>query len=274
MKYLFGINKREGIDTIKSFALRNISDGRKTKLDGLLIKNKQLKRKKTVPYFVAHIGICLTPIGVVGVLAMLCAEDGFQYALERIPWAFYFIMVSLVIGPILLSFYFIRNAKAKKDPEILNCSAAIGDAISDSCTELDIPENCQKMDVFYAAVKENKKGKEIIKKFSFNSCVNKEMYVFVENDYLCFANNYFVAGIPLESIVEIKEIHRPISLRKWNKKEEISSGKYLKYLIYAPRQGVRSAKRYYVVNILFGSKNYYFYLPNYEIDSFKKLIGQ
>ena len=103
------------------------------------------------------------------------------------------------------------------------------------------------------------------------------MYIFIENECLCFANNSFVAGVPLNSVREISEINKIMPLPQWNKSESFKFDKYKQYNIYTNQSGQPGLiwiKQYYSINLLINGEEYYFYLPNYEIGSFKELIGK
>ena len=274
MKYLFGFNKKKNSNTIVKFTLRRTSEDKETEFDNLSAEGKQLQRKKTIPSWVAYVALILMPLGVLFVVGMLFAKDGFQHALQDRGWMFFMGIGLFIIGLSLYLIFRIKNKKADADSDVQAYVQKVEKTLKESRFELDIPETSIKMDVIFAIVKENKNGEEKIDQMSLIQYINQEMYIFVENECLCFADNSFVAGVPLNSVGEISEINKRMPLPKWNKSENFRSDKYKQYKIYTNQSGLIWIKQYYSINLLINGEEYYFYLPNYEIGSFKKLIGK
>lgn len=274
MKYLFGFNKKKNSNTIVKFTLRRTSEDKETEFDNLSAEGKQLQRKKTIPSWVAYVALILMPLGVLFVVGMLFAKDGFQHALQDRGWMFFMGIGLFIIGLSLYLIFRIKNKKADADSDVQAYVQKVEKTLKESRFELDIPETSIKMDVIFAIVKENKNGEEKIDQMSLIQYINQEMYIFIENECLCFADNSFVAGVPLNSVGEISEINKRMPLPKWNKSENFRSDKYKQYKIYTNQSGLIWIKQYYSINLLINGEEYYFYLPNYEIGSFKKLIGK
>lgn len=274
MKYLFGVNKKKNSNNIERFTLRRVSGGKETEIDNLSAEGKQLEKEKTIPSWVASIAMFLMPLGGLCIVGLLLAKDGFQHALQDRGWMFFMGIGLFVIGLVLYLVYKIKNKNVETDSDVQTYVQKVENTIKESRFELDIPETSIKMDVIFAAVKENKNGEEKIDHMVLAEYINLEINVFIENDYLCFADNLFVAGVPLDSIGEISEINKRMQLPQWNKSESFKSDKYKQYEIYNNQYGFIWIKKYYNIPLLINGEEYYFYLPNYEISTFKELIAQ
>ena len=274
MKYLFGFNKKKTSSTIERFALRRIADDQEAKLDDLSSEGKQLQKKKTIPSWVAYVALLMMPFGVLFAVTFLFAKDGFQHALQDRGWMFYLGIGLFVVGLSLYIVCRIKNRKFDSDSDVEAYVRKAESTVEELRFELGIPDTSIEMDVIFAAVKEDKNGEEKIDRMPFIQYVNQELDVFVEKGYLCFADNTLVAGVPLDAVGEINEIDKRMPLPQWNKSEDYKSDKYKQYKIDRNQSGLIWIKQYYSVNLTIDGEQYYFYLPNYEIGSFKELIGK
>lgn len=140
--------------------------------------------------------------------------------------------------------------------------------------ELDIPSNASKVDVLTFQY-EYKNGKVIPKTYGLQATpfLNTDVKMFVSGDALCINDVENVYTVPISEIKGITEVGSRISLPMWNKEESPKSEKYRAYKLTPNTLGGVSFKPYYIMEIEHEGELYGLYLPSYEIDEIKKLIG-
>lgn len=275
MKYFFGVSKKTNLRSSDKFIVRTTSDETNREYDNIISEGKVLKSKKIVPSWLIHFAIIALLFGSMLIFGMLQAKDGFINALNSRGWLFYLGIVFVIAGASILIIAYVKNKKARNDVDILNYASKTESFINKACLELNIPLDSPKIDVVFALVKENKKRIESIDKWSLLQYMNTEMFIFIEENFLCFGDHTVVIKIPLSSIKNIEEVTKKLALPKWNKNEDIHSEKYKQYKIKLnSNMNLLYVKPYYKVVLDIDGESYYFFVPNYDIEIFKEVLNR
>lgn len=273
MKNLFGIFRKTNDSNFKKFVIKELSKETTEKIDNLSNEKQKLKKKKTPPNWLAYIYFPAGAFGLILVSAMLVAKDGFLAALENRGFIFY-IGIALIVFAIATFIYcHITSKKLAKDPEVEAYNESVIKITKECDTELEIPDTAVSFDVLMTLLKINKKGKEVLDQMSLLQYINQNVYIFVQDEMLCFADNIMVIGIPVNGIKAIKKIKKRMVLPQWNKEETIKSPTYKEYKMTMNDAGLVWMKHYYEISCDINGEEYYFLIPCYEKDAFLKTIG-
>lgn len=270
MKYLFGARKDNTLNADK-FKTRQADEEKIKEIDNVSNEMGEKEKKATIPAWVTFTSYFAVIIGITIIFRMIHPIEDFKTAYENAGWLLY-------LGCALVLYFFAviiiaksKQEKLKEDPNYKQMEEKATSIMNDSREELNIPIEAIKIDTLCCIVKD-KKDKEVIVKKGIIKFVNFENSVFIENDNLCFSDNYFVIAVPLSSIQNIEFVKERIYLPYWNKEEAFNSEKYKPYKL-SPYNGLITVKNYYKVYLSIEGEDYYFNIPNYDIAEFKRLIN-
>ena len=272
MKNIFGIFKKPEDNNFSKFVLRKLSDENADKAENLSNEGDDLSKKKVPPKWLYLVSVVAIGFGLLFVVLMFFAKDGFVYALQTRVYFFYIGIGLFVVGLIIQIIVRIKNKKFNSDPEVEDYATRVDVAVKECEFELNIPETATKMDILFVVLKKNKKGEEKLSLIGLVQYINQELKVFIENDLLCFADSYMVLGIPLNSVKGIKTINKKIPLPQWNKPEMFNSPAYKQYKLYTNTSGFIWNKPYYEVDFNIDGEDYCLFLPCYEKEAFLRLF--
>lgn len=230
--------------------------------------------KGSLPYYLRIIKSIFFLIGIICVSSLLLAifDKSLNTVYANAPFTFYLGGISLLI---VLVLYIIEKNKSNQlinSEDLKNIIDEIGRNVKKYKEILSIPEDARFIDVFGFTYKISKKGKVIINTSSSFKYINTSVWVYVKNDCLCFANVYEEMGIPLTSLIEIRQINKKALVAGWNKEESYRSKHYKKYKI-KNNYRIIIIKPYYSVIINDRLGVFEFYVPCYDIDEIVKLTN-
>jgi len=272
MKNIFGIFKKPEDNNFSKFVLRKLSDENADKAKHLSNEGDDLSKKKVPPQWLSLVSVVAIGFGLLFVVLMFFAKDGFVNALQTRGYFFYIGIGLFLVGLIIQIIVRIKNKKINSDPEVEDYATRVDVAVKECEFELNIPETATKMDILFVVLKKNKKGEEKLSLIGLVQYINQELKVFIENDLLCFADSYMVLGIPLNSVKGIKTINKKIPLPQWNKPETFNSPAYKQYKLHTNTSGFIWNKPYYEVDFNIDGEDYCLFLPCYEKEAFLRLF--
>ncbi len=274
MKNLFGIFKKSNDNNFEKFVIRKLSDYNSEIIDNLSNDGEQLRKEKVPPQWLSYVSAFAIMIGLVFVVSILLAKDGFVSALQTRGYFFYIGIGLFLVGLIVQIIVRVKTKKSNSDPEVEEYVSKVKKAVKECEFELEVPETAASIDILFAALKKNKKGEEKLSQTVLVQYINQELKVFVEKDSICFADDTMVVGIPLDSVKGIKMINKRIPLPQWNKSEPFNGPSYKPYRLYTNQSGFIWCKHYYEIDLDIDNESYYFLIPCYEKDPFLKVIGK
>ena len=262
---------QDGKKPMDEFIDRKLSAETEKKYDEVHLEAEQYS-KKAQPTWLATIGTIVLPIGLLLVIGMFLAKDGFYNALKTRGYIFYIGLALTLFGIGTKVHKFLRTKKLEKDHGVEALSKKADDVLSECYRELNIPEEHEKIDVLFAHYKKNKKGEDRIKSIFLFTHVNMETLWFLEDKHLCIADPTLVLKIPLNAFKRIVRINKKAMVLYWNKDKNINAPEYKEYKLKTNTYGVVFVKPYYSVELCINDKDYHFYIPNYDLKNVLKLL--
>ncbi len=269
MKYLFNFSKKNDNQNFNKFVIKEADKELIEKHDKIFDEGESLSKEKTMNPIVETISLIVFLCALFIVVSFFASKKGFRFTYENNTILFYVSVGIMGVSGIITFISKILKWRASKDPELEHLVFRENESARELEYDLNIKEDAINMDIIFASTKTDKQGIEKITNTSLINFVNMELKVFIEEDKLCFADIEKIIGIPLDSIKSIEEVNKTIALPAWNKDEETLK----KYKLKINGYNMIMIKPYYQVNLLLDNEDYYFYLPSYEIDVFKELIG-
>ena len=102
--------------------------------------------------------------------------------------------------------------------------------------------------------------------------LNSEVYLFIENDKVYFADCGAVIEIPLASFKNIDKANKSVIVPKWNKEVPFNNEKYKEYKVKQNGYGMFYVKPYYSIKLLIDNEDYEMLIPNYDLKEFLKVV--
>lgn len=133
--------------------------------------------------------------------------------------------------------------------------------------QLEIPSVCQKMDIIRTRYWYKKN------KYKVKGVDNVDCVVWIDIDAFKICNLRSILCIPLQSITSVVQVKRKLAFSMWNKEKKPSKDEYKKYFISKRNEFPITIRCFYIITITHDGEEYELHLPNYEIDSFRKLTG-
>ena len=270
MKNLFGINNEE--NNFNKFIVRSASTTSNEKMDELANKGTMIQKKELGPSWLNLVATKSLWLGVLFIVGMLAAKDGFEAALKTRSYLFYIGIVMFVFGLAYTIIAKMKSKKGKNSETVKNFLNEQEDLKKEILNELRIPENSTKIDILFTKVKENKDGKEVAKSMGLFTHLNSEVYLFVENDKVYFADCGAVIEIPLASFKNIDKVNKSVIVPKWNKEVPFNNEKYKEYKVKQNGYGMFYVKPYYSIKLLIDNEDYEMLIPNYDLKEFLKVV--
>jgi hypothetical protein len=210
-------------------------------------------------------------IGVTGIINAL-VDTSLAVAYENAGWLFFASGIGLLIGVVFFVVEKKRQKKMVESDEFQTFTSHIETSILESHTQLGIPEEAQKIDVFgYSYLMKN--GKVKIKTNLMFQYILIEWNAFVQNGNLCFADLHQVISIPLPSIVKIQEVKKRISFSGWNKEINFNKLPYKAFKYIVNDYGTIYVKPYYSIQINDAFGAFEFFIPPHELALIRKWTG-
>ncbi len=199
-------------------------------------------------------------------------EVSLQMAYHNAGWLFYVAGFGLVAGPILWMIERKRQKAFLKTKEFKILEEQIVTSIEESKTQLQIPEESLKIDVFgYSYV--NRNGKIKYKTSLFYRYLNVEWNAYLQKDCLCFADLHQVLSIPIASIVAIHQINKRVSFSGWNKEDAYQKDPYKTFKYGVDDFGTMYVKPHYAVQIRDAFGEFEFLIPPHELATIRAWTG-
>ncbi|MBR3790162.1 MAG: hypothetical protein IKJ86_09245, partial [Clostridia bacterium] len=189
------------------------------------------------------------------------------------PWLYLVCFASVAFTFFSIKYLFPKKKKEIESDEEIKLANDRVAAIENSLeSRLGVSIDAVKVDIFSF----NYKTKDnVFKPFVNGRATNCEFKMFLENDKLCLveiSSGKYV--IPYTSIKSIREEKGNIAFYMWNKEEKYNDEKYKKYKIaYDTHLRMYSVKKYYVVELEVNGEAWGIFVPPYEAETFKRVLG-
>ena len=264
MRNLFTLNIETNEHGFDDFLMRKSEDALKAQYDK---NNKEIAdviKKRFKPLLI--ISIVAYICGTISILIFLKFLDVAGFA--QVSWALYIGIAGLTVFGIFLISALIWRHKFIANPQTQSLDQEQEELLNKIACGLGVPENSSEIDIMFRPYKIiNGKEKYKIKRYA-----NLPMWVFVEDDNLCFADTFGVWAIPLSDISSIMPFPGRAMLSAWNKAEKINSSKYKKTVRYD--SGNYFVKGYYSLQIVHNDEEWEVLIPAYDIDHIYELTGK
>lgn len=270
MKNLFGINNKG--NNFSKFIVRSASTTSNEKMDELANKGTMIQKKELGPEWLNIVSTICVGIGLMFILGIFGAKDGFKEALKTRGYLFYIGIALFVLGLTHIIYKKVKSKKGEKSESVKNFLNEQELLKKDILNELRIPEDATVIDILLTKVKENKDGKEIAKTMGLFTHINSEVYLFLECNKVYFADYSAVIEIPLESFKSIDKINKSIVIPEWHKKVAFHNEKYKEYKVKQNSYGMVFVKQYYSIKLLIDNEDYEILIPNYDLKEFLKVV--
>lgn len=270
MKNLFGVTNKG--NNFSKFVVRSPSATSKAKIDEFDKKARMVEKKKSGPGLLNALAALSLCLGLLFIVGMIAAKDGFKEALKTRGYIFYIGIVLFAFGLVYTIYMRIKSKKIDKSEMVENILKEKESIKRDVLDELGVPANAVIIDILITRVKENKDGKEVVKSMGLFTHLNSEVYFFVENDKACFADYSAVIEIPLESFKSADKIDKRIIIPTWHKEVPYNNEKYKEYKIKRNGYDMFYVKPYYSIKLLIDNDDYEMLIPNYDLKEFLKVV--
>ncbi len=258
-------------EEIKKYTIREISKEKIEQMEKLENEAQGIVKKTNGPLWLRIIAYIAIWIGIILFASALSARSEAEKVTNVMRIVLIVGIVICLIGAVII-FYLKNNAKKiSNDSNTLNLVDDINKSIEDSYNELNIPSNAISMDIFFVPIKVTRKGEEKHMKALY-TYINKELKVFVEEDNLCFADNYRVIALKLSSFKNIVKINKRITIPFWNKEKSFIDAEYKDYKIKSNAGGLIFLKSYYSIKHELNNLEYEFLIPNYELNNLLSIL--
>jgi hypothetical protein len=244
---------------------------------------KVLVKKKTFPRALVYaiiINYCLTSWSLVSLVLIFMhnfLESSKTEILKNLfseyPWLYLVCFASVAFTFFSIKYLFPKKKKKIESDEEIKLANDRVAAIENSLeSRLGVSMDAVKVDIFSF----NYKTKDnVFKPFVNGRATNCEFKMFVENDKLCLveiSSGKYV--IPYTSIKSISEEKGNIAFYMWNKEEKYNDEKYKKYkIVYDTHLRMYSVKKYCVVELEVNGEAWGIFVPPYEAEAFKRVLG-
>ncbi len=270
MKNLFGINNKG--NNFSKFIVRSASITSNEKMDELANKGTMIQKKELGPGWLNIVSTICVGIGLMFILGIFGAKDGFKEALKTRGYLFYIGIALFALGLTHIIYKKVKSKKSKTNESVKNILKEKESIKRDVLDELGVPADAVIIDILITRVKENKDGKEVVKSMGLFTHLNSEVYFFVENDKACFADYSAVIQIPLESFKSADKIDKRIIIPTWHKEVSYNNEKYKEYKIKRNGYDMFYVKPYYSIKLLINNEDYEMLIPNYDLKEFLKVV--
>ena len=279
MKNLFGIRKNVPVLEIDKYSVRKLSNEKLREYDEISESGEKVVKKSTsVNAVLQSLSYFCIAFGVLMVSWFLRAsgfrlKDKFEAAMKDRGYLFIIGIALVVIGIFGYVFFFLKNRRLKNSPELKKMSDDLTKVEKECLSELGVPDSAVKIDIIQKFVKIDDGGNEKPDVSAPIRYINLEMYMFEDGDGICISDVYSVWALPRTMFEKIVKVNKKIHFPMWNKEESTNSEKYKKYRIYKYGNGLFGSKPHYSVRLRDGNDEYEMIIPNYELETFLKIIN-
>ena len=268
MKNLFTLDVNTGAHGCDEFLIRKSEDTLKLQLDESVKSVDSTIAKILKPLIIISFITFVCGIVFTGIFFEGCRNKNFAQAYSTVGWMLYVGIATLVPAVILFAAAIIWMRKFMANPQTQSRFEEQNELVSKIASGLGIPENCAKIDVLCRPYK-LKNGKE---HYQGKQYENFSMWVFTENDNLCFADVSGVWAFPISSITSVTLFPGHTKLTTWNKEENVNSPKYKREVRFY--NGDYFVKGYYSLQLERQGEEWEVLIPVYDIEPICELTGK
>lgn len=273
MKCLFGYNEKTKSYRSDEFIIRTLSDEQLDYLGNLVDDKSEDFNIRHNFNWMTDLGKTFIALSFFLSFLLVFIKIVFEDVTNDLWWFFIVAGILLLVGIVFSIINNLKERKEKNNSDSNDIDVDIDYAIEQSNLQLDVPSTALNIDVIGVEFKDFSDNDEDTNSKNFICITNDEYDVFIEDEKLCFSDCYEVVGIPLSSITEVIEVDEELLLKKWVKKDSYDSYEHSEYNIRKTENGfIISSYLKIIFNI--NDSDYYFSIPNYDADKFRKLINQ
>lgn len=205
---------------------------------------------------------------IFGLLFALCAnffeaEEGFGAFFESYRVLF-FVTVAMLILTVIAGMGAVFYSRSLTGSPAFVAAAQRVEELDKECRRtLNVPDNAQKTDILTYFLK-RKNG--VLKRKGSKSYKNTEMWIFKEDDKLCFFCGTYVLSVPISSIRQIVCVRKKATLDSWNKETPYNKGEYKKFKVRFVDYAYR-VNAYYSLQFSLFNEEFEILIPNYDIQT-------
>ncbi|MDY0346297.1 MAG: hypothetical protein RBQ70_01390 [Acholeplasma sp.] len=277
MKNIFSIRKQKGfnITDIEGhiFLDRKVDNELNDALDDKLEEAFELERKAGLKTYWSVIKYISLLLGIIIVSGIIRSDVSIETAYNNAPYLFYIGPIALILGLTIWIIERIHKKKVEQSEPYQALSETLEAHVQLSKTELNIPDDHKRLDVFQYSYKLTAKGKEKINTAPFFQFLLMELSFFTDEQYLYFADAYMVGKIEKTSFKSITPIKKVALVSGWNKDVWIDKPPYKAYKIRINQFDTLLMKPYYQLEIQDPLGAFTIFFPPYELAQFEALTG-
>ena len=220
------------------------------------------------------------PLIIISFIALMCggfltaffldevSDADFAQVYSTMGWALYIGIAGIALFVIFFAAAIVWMRKFMAHPQTQNLLEEQTELRDKIARDLRVPKESAEIDVMGCPYK-LKGGKP---KYDYKSYENLPMWVFVENDNLCFADLLGVWAVPLSDITAIMPFPGHAPLTSWNKEEKFNSPTYKRMVRFY--KGKYIVKGYYLLQFMRHGEEWEVSIPMYDADVICKLTGK
>ncbi len=268
MKNIFAFNKDSDNLDVDKYVIRKLENTNEEEFSKIEEKSDTLSKKYSTPFWVNICMYSLFLLGVVCLLSMFYKKLPFEENYKDHGYLLYIGIASIIIAAIMYLYYYIRNKRIEKDPEVKELVNRNDTITKNALYELGIPSDAKKIDVLINLTKTTKNNEE---KDANNFVYNIEVYLFLEKNNLCLATTHEVMSFPKDSFIDIIKNNKTRFLMNWNKDDAYNSEHY-KEFVKKTNYGLK-IKNSYCVRFNYNNEELCFLIPDYDLSSFLSVLN-
>ncbi len=265
-----GKDRKNDIIDGETFISKRITSEQKEKLDASLSGMNEKNSKANLPGWLQIVRFITGIFTGIVAASLMRATSGDLTLAKAFGNAPVLIIAGMVSGVIFLALFAagkVIKKKVTESSEYRNTFDELAKNAEETKHSLGVPDNARDIDVLLFRYKKEKNGSPVplTNPLGFKF-FNADMYAYIRDDCLCFADSYTELAFPLGSIKVINRINKNASMQSWNKPVMFNSEKYKKYKIRTSNNGVFYVKPYYSILISDARGEYEIYIPSYDLE--------
>jgi|GEM_PF-3587825 len=272
MKNLFAIYKNDRESAYDDFVIRRLSSSTAEKIDRAEKAGESLDKKHSAPQWMFFTYLPALALGILMIVAMIIASDGFKHAYEARGYLLYIGIALAIYGLACRVFIAIKKKRAAADPDAGNFIEEAKKLAAECYKELAVPEGAVDMDIGMPLVKKDKEGRDKRLAASSTSYLNYSFKVFKEGENICFADGEQVVGVPAACFKKAVRVDKHMYLVQWNKEEHYDDEKFASFNIKRNGYGAFHVRPFYALIAEMGGETFEITIPPYEMSAFSKLL--
>lgn len=274
MKSLFTMrhNKGDEIGVIDRLVIRELSADQKSNLDGSREKVQKALRKAAPLWMIILATVFSFATVIIGAI-IFDTEIGIDVMYQKVPYLFYIFGVCLLAVIVLWGLIIGRSQKLQDSAEFKDMKQRVVNEEKSGKLALSVPFYAEKIELLCPFTKVDKNGLEKRSTMYRDTYFNHPIDLFVEEENLCFADDFQVVALPLSSLKLVTKMKKWANINEWKKPEPFTDQKYKEYKLFYTDNSYITMRWHYVAVFEIDGEEIEVIIPNYDINGFIKVAS-